>query len=48
MDTHLASIPVSADAAHTEAVAARRGRWAVEHIEADGAQELLVRQEAAV
>lgn len=40
---HLRSIPVSADAVHAEAVAARCGRRVVEDIEADGALELLVR-----
>lgn len=34
--THLRAVPVSADAAHAEAVAARCGRRVGEHIEADG------------
>lgn len=33
--THLRAVPVSADAAHAEAVAARCGRRVGEHIEAD-------------
>ncbi len=40
--SHLGSVPVSADAAHAEAVAAWRGRRVREHIEADRALELLV------
>lgn len=46
--THLQSVPVSADAGHAEAVAARRGRRVSEHIEANGALELLVRQKTAI
>lgn len=45
--THLEAVPVSGDAAHAEAVAARCGRRVPEHIQTDGTLELLVRQEAA-
>lgn len=46
--SHLEAIPVSADAAHAETVAAGRGRRVRKHIETDGAPELLIRQEAAI
>ena len=46
--THLRGVPVSADAPHAEAVATWSGRRVDEHIEADGALELLRRQVAAM
>lgn len=46
--THLGSVPVSADAAHAEAVATWCGRRVIKHIEADGTCELVIRQKATV
>lgn len=48
MSMHLQSVPVSADAGHAEAVAAWCRRRVSEHIEADGALELLFRQKATI
>lgn len=48
LSLHLGSVPVSADAGHAEAVATGRRRGVGEHVQTDGAEELLVGQKAPV